>query len=391
MLKNKKVLLAVCGSISFYKAFEILSLLKKEEVDLYVMLSDGATKFVDYKAFEALCDHRVLCTATENWQEGLNHINYAKMDLIVVAPASVNTINKFAAGFCDNVFIETLITTRAPIIIAPAANDNMLENPITQASIKKLKENGVIFVEPVEKMLACKTVGKGGLADIDQIIYVIKRELYKEKAFENLNIYITCGPTYEKIDDVRVMSNLSSGKMGKALADAYYFLGANVFLISSIDFDVPYKLIKFESTIGLLSAIESQKMPRGSILLMAAAVSDYTTNRVKGKLRKEDIGDILNLKLKQNIDVLSNIKTEGIKKIGFKLETDKELAIENSKRTMIVKRLDAVCLNILDDFVKFGSDKTRISFVSKSGVQEVAYDTKLNIAFKIANLVKNLK
>ena len=391
MLKNKKVLLAVCGSISFYKAFEILSLLKKEEVDLYVMLSDGATKFVDYKAFEALCDHRVLCTTTENWQEGLNHINYAKMDLIVVAPASVNTINKFAAGFCDNVFIETLITTRAPIIIAPAANDNMLENPITQASMKKLKENGVIFVEPVEKMLACKTVGKGGLADIDQIIYVIKRELYKEKAFENLNIYITCGPTYEKIDDVRVMSNLSSGKMGKALADAYYFLGANVFLISSIDFDVPYKLIKFESTIGLLSAIESKKMPRGSILLMAAAVSDYTTNRVKGKLRKEDIGDILNLKLKQNIDVLSNIKAEGIKKIGFKLETDKELAIENSKRTMIVKRLDAVCLNILDDFVKFGSDKTRISFVSKSGVQEIAYDTKLNIAFKIANLVKNLK
>ena len=391
MLKNKKVLLAVCGSISFYKAFEILSFLKKEEVDLYVMLSDGATKFVDYKAFEALCDHRVLCTTTENWQEGLNHINYAKMDLIVVAPASVNTINKFAAGFCDNVFIETLITTRAPIIIAPAANDNMLENPITQASMKKLKENGVIFVEPVEKMLACKTVGKGGLADIDQIIYVIKRELYKEKAFENLNIYITCGPTYEKIDDVRVMSNLSSGKMGKALADAYYFLGANVFLISSIDFDVPYKLIKFESTIGLLSAIESQKMPRGSILLMAAAVSDYTTNRVKGKLRKEDIGDILNLKLKQNIDVLSNIKAEGIKKIGFKLETDKELAIENSKRTMIVKRLDAVCLNILDDFVKFGSDKTRISFVSKSGVQEIAYDTKLNIAFKIANLVKNLK
>ena len=362
MLKNKKVLLAVCGSISFYKAFEILSLLKKEEVDLYVMLSDGATKFVDYKAFEALCDHRVLCTATENWQEGLNHINYAKMDLVVVAPASVNTINKFAAGFCDNVFIETLITTKAPIIMAPAANDNMLENPITQASIKKLKENGVIFVEPVEKMLACKTVGKGGLANIDQIIYVIKRELYREKAFENLNVYITCGPTYEKIDDVRIMSNLSSGKMGKALADAYYFLGANVFLISSIDFDVPYKLIKFESTIGLLSAIESQKMPRGSILLMAAAVSD----------------------------VLSNIKAEGIKKIGFKLETDKELAIENSKRTMIVKRLDAVCLNILDDLVKFGSDKTRISFVSKSGVQEIAYDTKLNIAFKIANLVKKL-
>lgn len=390
MLKNKKVLLAVCGSISFYKAFEILSLLKKEEVDLYVMLSDGATKFVDYKAFEALCDHRVLCMATENWQEGLNHINYAKMDLVVVAPASVNTINKFAAGFCDNVFIETLITTKAPIIMAPAANDNMLENPITQASIKKLKENGVIFVEPVEKMLACKTVGKGGLANIDQIIYVIKRELYREKAFENLNVYITCGPTYEKIDDVRIMSNLSSGKMGKALADAYYFLGANVFLISSIDFDVPYKLIKFESTIGLLSAIESQKMPRGSILLMAAAVSDYTTNRVKGKLRKEDIGDILNLKLKQNIDVLSNIKAEGIKKIGFKLETDKELAIENSKRTMIVKRLDAVCLNILDDLVKFGSDKTRISFVSKSGVQEIAYDTKLNIAFKIANLVKKL-
>lgn len=390
MLKNKKILLAVGGSISFYKAFEILSMLKKENADVYVMLSDGASKFVSYKAFEALSDHKVLCSQTENWQEGLSHIEYAKVDLVILAPSSVNSINKLANGYCDNVFITTLIATKAPIIVAPAANTNMLENPATQESIARLKKIGVTIIEPVEKILACGDVGKGALADAEIIVKVAKRELLKQKAFEKMNVYVTSGPTYEKIDDVRAMSNLSSGKMGKALADAFYYLGANVTLISSINYNTPYKLVKFESSIGLLSALDSQKMPKKSVLLMAAAVSDYTTNRIKGKLRKEDMGEIFNLKLKKNIDVLSTIKADGIIKVGFKLETDPEIALESAKRSLVVKNLDAVCLNVLNDMVKFGSENTKFTFVTKSGTQEIPYDSKLNVAFKIADLVKKL-
>ena len=180
ILKDKKILLGVCGSISFYKAFEILSSLKKLGADVYIMLSDGALKFVNYEAFEALSNHKVLCTKTENWQEGINHIEYSKMDLIVLAPASVNSINKLAHGFCDNIFIETLIASKAPIIIAPAANTNMLENEITKDSIKKLKEKGVKFIEPVTKTLACGDVGKGALAEIESIINAVKKEFLKD-------------------------------------------------------------------------------------------------------------------------------------------------------------------------------------------------------------------
>lgn len=391
MLKNKKILLAVSGSISFYKAFEILSMLKKENADVYVMLSDGVTKFVDYKAFEALSGNKVLCSQTENWQEGLNHIEYAKVDLVVFAPASVNSINKLANGYCDNVFITTLIATKAPIIIAPAANTSMIDNPITQESLERLNKMGMIIIDPIEKTLACGEIGKGGLAEICNIISIAKRELLKQKTFEKMNVYVTNGPTCEKIDDVRVMSNLSSGKMGKALADAFYYLGANVTLITSLHYEVPYKLVKFESSIGLLSALDSQKMPKKSVLLMAAAVSDYTTNRIKGKLRKEDIGEVFNLKLKKNIDVLSTIKADGIIKVGFKLETDKDIALESAKRTLIVKNLDAVCLNVLNDMVKFGSENTKFTFVTKSQTQEIPYDSKLNVAFKIAELVKKLQ
>lgn len=139
-MTRKKILLAVCGSISFYKAFEILSELKKENFDVYVALSEGVLKFVDYHAFDALCEHPVLCSKTEDWQEGLNHIEYAKMDLILVAPASVNTINKLAWGVCDNIFLQTLIASDAKILIAPAANEKMLTNPITKNCIHILKE-----------------------------------------------------------------------------------------------------------------------------------------------------------------------------------------------------------------------------------------------------------
>ena len=254
-MAKKKVLLAVCGSISFYKTFEILSALKKADYDVYVALSDGASEFVSYKAFEALCDHPVLCSGNEDWQKGVHHINYAKVDLVVIAPATANTINKLAWGVCDNVFLQTLNAAfaKAKVVIAPAANPALLENNITKNCIEMLKTNvNALFVEPIEKVLACGDEGKGGLATTEAIMQTVKRALNKDKFWEGKNVVVTGGPTTEKIDTIRGVTNFSSGKTAKAIADAFYYLGANVTLISSIDYpNLPYKLTIFESTIGL--------------------------------------------------------------------------------------------------------------------------------------------
>lgn len=391
-MTKKKILLAVCGSISFYKAFEILSALKKENFDVFVMLSEGALKFVDYKAFEALCDHPILCSKTENWQEGLNHIEYAKVDLVLIAPASVNTINKLAWGVCDNIFMQTLIASNAPLMIAPAANYKMIENPITQNCIEMLKDiRNATIIDPVTKKLACGEVGKGALADISTLIYAVKRELLADEFYKDKMVVITGGATIEKIDEVRAITNLSSGKTAKALADAFYFLGADVILITSSEVEAPYKITKFETSIGLKSALESTKFKNDSLLIMAAAVSDYTPRvRYKGKMKKEEIGEIWSLRLGQNADIISNINAKGLKKVGFKMETDKEIALESAKVMLQAKKLDAVCLNILGDVTKFGSDETKITFITKGQISKPLEGSKIGVAMQVAELCKEI-
>ena len=391
---KKKILLAVCGSISFYKAFEILSALKKANFDVYVALSEGASEFVSYKAFEALCDHPVLCSGNEDWQKGVNHINYSKVDLVLIAPATANTINKLAWGVCDNVFLQTINAAfaKAKVVIAPAANPALLENNITQNCIEILKSQvKALFVDPIEKTLACGEKGKGGLATTEAILQTVKRAIHKDKFWEGKNVVITGGPTTEKIDNIRGITNFSSGKTSKAIADAFYYLGANVTLISSVDYpNLPYKLTIFESTIGLKSALDSTKFPDGSYLIMAAAVSDYTPKvRYKGKVKKTEIGDVWNLRLGKTDDILSSVHAN-IKKIGFKLETDKETALNEAKRMLDEKNLDAVCLNTLDDVVKLGGDVTRITLLTNDFITELDTASKDEIALKLANELKKI-
>ena len=393
-MSKKKVLLAVCGSISFYKAFEILSALKKSNFDVYVALSDGVQEFVSYKAFEALCDHPVLCKANENWQAGINHISYSKVDLVLIAPATANTINKLAWGVCDNVFLEVLNAAfaHAKVVIAPAANPALLENNITKNCIDMLKASvNAYFVDPIEKTLACGDTGKGGLASTEAIMQTLKRALYNDKFWEDKTVIITGGATIEKIDSVRGITNFSSGKTSKAIADALFYLGADVTLISSNEYEnLPYKLVKFESTIGLKSALDSTKFPDGAYLIMAAAVSDYSPKvRYKDKVKKAEIGEIWNLRLGENEDILSSVRGN-IKKVGFKLETDRENAVGEAKRMLNEKHLDAVCLNVLDDIIKLGGDVLKVTFITKN--DQVVIDTapKDEVALKIAAELKKI-
>ena len=390
MLKNKKILLAVCGSIAFYKAYEILSLLKKQGADVHVALSDGALEFCSVSGFEALSEHKILSSQTQNWQDGVNHIAYSKMDLVLIAPASVNTINKLAAGICDNVFMQTLIAaSHVPLVVAPAANNNMIEHFTTQNSLEILKKNGALIVEPVLKTLACGDVGKGGLASPEVIVEAAIKKLNKP-LFVGKKVVITGGATTEKIDDVRAITNFSSGKMARALARAFFYAGAEVKLLASFETsNEPFECLKFSSSSELLELCKSE-CESANLLVMCAAVSDFVPTKIDGKIKKEDIGEILSLSLKRNVDILQSLKEFKCKKIGFKLEISSENAHKNARAMLEQKGLDAVCLNILGEKNGFASEQNEVNFITKNSETLLPLAAKDEIARHIVELAANL-
>ena len=390
MLKNKKILLAVCGSIAFYKAFEILSLLKKQGADVYVALSDGALEFCSVSGFEALSEHKILSSKTQNWQDGVNHIAYSKMDLVLIAPASVNTINKLTAGICDNVFMQTLIAaSHVPLVVAPAANNNMIEHFATQNSLEILKKNGALVVEPVLKTLACGDVGKGGLASPEVIVEAVIKRLSRP-LFAGKKVMITGGATTEKIDDVRAITNFSSGKMARALARAFYYAGAEVKLLASFETaNEPFESFKFSSSSELLELCKSECVG-ANLLVMCAAVSDFVPTKIDGKIKKEDVGESLNLSLKRNVDILQSLKEFKCKKIGFKLEISSESALKSARSMLEKKGLDAVCLNILGEKNGFASEQNEVNFITRGGETLLPLASKDKIAGRIVELAANL-
>lgn len=390
MLKNKKILLAVCGSIAFYKAFEILSLLKKQGADVYVALSDGALEFCSVSGFEALSEHKILSSQTQNWQDGVNHIAYSKMDLVLISPASVNTINKLTAGICDNVFMQTLIAaSHVPLVVTPAANNNMIEHFATQNSLEILKKNGALVVEPVLKTLACGDIGKGGLASPEVIVEAAIKRLSKP-LFAGKKVVITGGATTEKIDDVRAITNFSSGKMARALARAFYYAGAEVKLLASFETaNEPFDSLKFSSSSELLELCKSE-CEGANLLVMCAAVSDFVSTKIDGKIKKEDVGESLNLSLKRNIDILQSLKEFKCKKIGFKLEISNESALKSARSMLEKKALDAVCLNILGEKNGFASEQNEVNFITKNSEILLPLASKDEIAGRIVELAANL-
>ena len=390
MLKNKKILLAVCGSIAFYKAFEILSLLKKQGADVYVALSDGALEFCSVSGFEALSEHKILSSQTQNWQDGVNHIAYSKMDLVLIAPASVNTINKLTAGICDNVFMQTLIAaSHVPLVVAPAANNNMIEHFATQNSLEILKKNGALVVEPVLKTLACGDVGKGGLASPEVIVEAAIKRLSKP-LFAGKKVVITGGATTEKIDDVRAITNFSSGKMARDLARAFYYAGAEVKLLASFETaNESFECLKFSSSSELLELCKSE-CEGANLLVMCAAVSDFVPTKIDGKIKKEDVGKSLNLSLNRNVDILQSLKEFKCKKIGFKLEISNESALKSARSMLEKKALDAVCLNILGEKNGFASEQNEVNFITKNSEILLPLASKDEIAGRIVELAANL-
>lgn len=394
ILKDKNILLAVTGSIAIYKSLELIRLFIKAGANVKVILSDGAKKFINPITFEAISQNKVLDESSESWDksQNYNHIDITKWaDVLLIAPATANTINKISCGIADNLLLQTVLACKKKIIIAPAANTNMIENPITTESINNLKNLGFEVLQTQTKELACKDVGNGAMLEPIDIFHKTCKELLKTLYWKNRRAVLSGGGTLEKIDDVRYISNFSSGKMASSLATVLYYLGANVTLVSSRGFEnIPYEIDlrvshSSQQMFENLKLALDKKLDKKSFLFMVAAVSDYIPKeKFDGKLKKEKLGETWSLELSKNIDILANLDKKDTFSIGFKAEMDKKEAKSNAQNMLKNKNLDAVCLNILDESNAFGSDTNKIELILKDKSFDF-YGNKLNISLEILN------
>ena len=394
ILKDKKILIGVTGSIAIYKTLDLIRLFIKSGAVVRVLMSESAKKFINPITFEAISQNKVLDENSENWDKNsdYNHIDIAKWaDILVIAPASANTINKISCGIADNLLLQTVLACKKKIIIAPAANTNMIENPITIQSINNLKNLGFEVLQTQTKELACKDVGNGAMLEPIDIFHKTCKELLKTSYWENRRVVLSGGGTVEKIDDVRYISNFSSGKMASNLATALYYLGADVSLVitrgyENIPKDIDLQIVDSSQTMFLaLQDKLALKSLKKSFLFMVAAISDYIPKEsFKGKLKKEQLGETWSLKLSKNIDILANLDKKDIFSIGFKAEMDKKEAKSNAQNMLKNKNLDAVCLNILDETNSFGSDTNKIELILKDKSFDF-YGNKLDISLEILN------
>ena len=398
LLENKRVILGLSGSVSIYKALEVLRLLQKLGANVRCVMSESAKEFINPLLFEALSHFKVLDSKSQDWgQNPNNHIEICTWgDVFLLCPASANTINKIANGIADNVLLESFLAFDKIKIIAPSANTKMLENPLTQKSLKILDENGVKIIASQCKELACKTIGNGGLAEPFEIVYTLLREVSKKAFFINKNVLITGGGSKERVDSVRYISNDSSGRMAQSLALIAYFLGAKVtYLGSAFPYILPLKItqIKVEESKDFLKEIEAWqkgKTREDSYLFMAAAISDFICKEPsKEKLKKESIGKEWSLHLVQNTDILKNLDKTKQKTIGFKLES--ENGMESARKSLENKNLDAVCLNNITNLHNpMNSDSNQIFWITKKAQKDLGFSDKITLAFKILSELENL-
>ena len=416
LLKNKKILVGVTGSIAIYKTLDLIRLYIKAGAIVRVIMTDSAKKFINPITFEAISQNKVLSEDTENWDKAqdYNHIDIGKWsDIFVIAPASANTINAIANGLANNLLLQTALAYPRMKLIAPAANTNMLKNPITQASLKMLKLCNYEIISSQTKELVCKDVGDGAMADVQDIFDATCKELLKSEYWINRKVVLSGGGTIERIDDVRYISNFSSGKMASSLAKALYYKGADVCLVSSRGYENLPKdihIIKVESSNEMYEyLVDSLRVAKKGVLtkptlmdsstptlilkqpflFMVAAVSDYVPAFPQdGKLKKELIGTLWNLELKQNMDILKSLDKEGIVTIGFKAEMDETTALNSATRMLENKNLDGVCLNILNEENSFGSDNNNIELILKNNSYEFK-GAKLDISLEILEKLQN--
>jgi len=394
MLKEKKILLCVCGGIAVYKCVELASLLCKSGAIVKTIMTEAAMEFVTPLTFQSITKESVSFKQF-NPDAKIEHISLAEWaDLIVIAPATANIIGKIANGIADDLLTTTVMASKCPKLMVPAMNVNMWENPILQENINRLKRYGMVVLEPDSGMLACGVEGKGRLPAPDEIVYAVKVGLcsgdgetignrhyiwrWGHRRYEGKKVLITVGGTVEKIDPMRYIGNASSGKMGLALARVAYLRGAEVTVIyGAISEKLPY----YTTNLKVLSADDMYEAVMKikddfDIIIMCAAVADYKPeSKSEQKIKK---ADDITISLKRTKDILFELgqkKKDGQVLIGFAAES--ENPVENAKEKMLKKNLDMIVAN---DLKYAGQDESEIMIIKKDGENMKHTGDKLYLA-----------
>jgi len=392
MLANKTIVLGITGGIAAYKAADIASKLIQAGAGVEVVMTESATKFITPLTMRNITGRQVVTDMFEMSSEySLEHIALAEAaDAVVIAPATANTIARLAAGIADNMLTCTVLATGAPVIVAPAMNDAMLQNPATQDNLAKLKARGFILIESAYGRLASGKTGWGRLADTNMIIDTICQVLSRKRDLAGKRIVVTAGGTQEPIDPVRHIGNRSSGKMGYALAEAARDRGASVVLITaptSLPEPAGTEVIHVETAYQMKEAV-NKSTNKADALLMAAAVADYQPKKfVTSKIKKETPD--LTLELVRTPDILSEVKGDFIK-VGFAAESEDLIA--NARAKLEKKQLDLIVANDITSAKSgFNTDTNKVIIIDQKGnMDELPLLTKREVAEKILDKIVEL-
>lgn len=388
-MKKPCVVLGVTGGIAVYKACELLRLLQKRGIDVFVVMTQNACRFVAPLTFETLSGHPVAVDTfdrPQTWE--VEHIALAKRaDLFLIAPATANIMGKMACGIADDMLSTTVMATRAPVLVAPAMNTGMWENAAVQQNVKTLRARGVEIVAPVSGHLACGDSGAGKLEDVAVIAERACKLLFAKKDMEGLRVMVTAGPSREALDPVRYISNRSSGKMGYAIAQAAQKRGAEVTLLSGpVAIEVPQgvKLVPFTTTQELLDRA-SELAQEQDLLIQAAAPADYRAKEVAPQKIKKQGGEPMTFTLVENPDVaatLGKAKRSGQVFVGFAAETNDVLAHARDK--LARKNLDMIVANdVTRPGAGFDVDTNIVTLITKDGQEALPMMSKAEVAQRI--------
>jgi phosphopantothenoylcysteine decarboxylase/phosphopantothenate--cysteine ligase len=392
------IALGVTGGIGAYKAVEVARGLQKRGHDVVAVMTWSATKFVGPVTFEAITRRKVI---TDQFEAGANadieHIALAStIDLLLVAPATANVIGKFANGIADD-FLSTLYTaTRAPVLLAPSMNVNMFAHPAVRANLDALASRGVRFVEPGEGYLACGWIGKGRLAEPDEIVAAVEAMVRPDGPLRGRKVLVTAGPTYEDFDPVRFVGNRSSGKMGFAVAAEAARRGADVTIISGptrVDPPPAHEIVQVRTAVEMHRAVMSRAGAM-DVIVMAAAVADYTpVQRADQKVQKS--GDTLTLTLQKTPDILADLglrrlsSARGPVLVGFAAETDNVVTRAAEKREK--KHIDFIVANDVSRTDSgFDVDTNAVTIVGAEGAEALPLQSKSRVAIEILDRVEKL-
>lgn len=370
MLRGKTVVLGVTGSIAAYKMANVASMLVKRGCEVHVVMTKNATHFINPIAFESLTNTKCLVeTFDRNFQFHVAHVSLTdKADVMLIAPASANVIGKIAGGIADDMLTTTVMACQKPVIIAPAMNTKMYENPILQDNLDKLRRFGYEIIEPASGHLACGTSGAGKMPSEEVLVSHIERCISKEKDLKGKKVLVTAGPTVESSDPVRYISNHSSGRMGYAIAKAAMLRGAEVTLVSgptSLEPPMFVNTVNIRSAADMYEAV-MERRDEQDIIIKAAAVADYTPAEVSNeKVKKKD--DEMRIPLTRTKDILKALgenRKDGQFLCGFSMETQNML--ENSRAKLKKKNIDMIVANNLkEEGAGFKTDTNVVTLITE--------------------------